>query len=468
MSIKQLQPFNLDQTKNYTFNGVSIANVANLTIPGGTSGQVLSTDGSGHLSWVTQSGGSSGGTPGGANTQIQFNDAGAFGGSAGLTFDKTSNAMTVAGNAVVGNDLYVGAGANATGLSNPTIIAKDSGATYIQIGVVNSSNSGSADFCAYGDNGNDTQGWADMGFTGSNFSDANYTITGKNDGYVFANAVTGTGLGGNLVFATGSGGTTKDIVFATGGFLAANEKIRFQHSLGTFNVKTTTAATSTTTGAIVTAGGLGVAGNIYGNVFYGNGAGLTNIPVGNISGLGNVALLNKDGNASNILYGNGVFAAAPAGGSGGGATLSAVAAATTYYVGLSANTSGSWSDARVDTTNLYYSSGTQTLFATNYNTSSDANVKTNVHTIENALDIVNLLRGVGFDWLETGLKSYGVIAQELEKHIPELVTTINGKKTVNYNAIIGFLIEAIKTQSNSMKTLEDRIAALENKDGIST
>ena len=54
----------------------------------GTAGQVLSTNGSGVTTWVTQSGG--GGTPGGANGQVQFNNAGAFGGSAGFTFDGTS------------------------------------------------------------------------------------------------------------------------------------------------------------------------------------------------------------------------------------------------------------------------------------------------------------------------------------------------------------------------------------------
>lgn len=54
----------------------------------GTSGQVLQTDGNGNLSWVAQSGG--GGTPGGANTQVQYNNGGAFGGSAGFTFDGTS------------------------------------------------------------------------------------------------------------------------------------------------------------------------------------------------------------------------------------------------------------------------------------------------------------------------------------------------------------------------------------------
>lgn len=53
----------------------------------GTAGQVLQTDGAGNLSWITNS---AGGIPGGANTQVQYNNGGVFGGSVGFTFDGTS------------------------------------------------------------------------------------------------------------------------------------------------------------------------------------------------------------------------------------------------------------------------------------------------------------------------------------------------------------------------------------------
>ena len=75
-------------------------NIGNLHIPGGTNGYVLQTDGTGNLSWTAQTGGGGNGTPGGANTQIQFNDAGTFGGQADFTFNKTSNVMTVPGNII--------------------------------------------------------------------------------------------------------------------------------------------------------------------------------------------------------------------------------------------------------------------------------------------------------------------------------------------------------------------------------
>jgi hypothetical protein len=66
---------------------------------------------------------------------------------------------------------------------------------------------------------------------------------------------------------------------------------------------------------------------------------------------------------------------------------------------------------------------------------------------------VNSLRGVSFDWKENGKSSYGVIAQELEEVLPELVN--NGEvKSVNYNGIIGVLIEAVKELKNEIEELK--------------
>jgi hypothetical protein len=135
---------------------------------------------------------------------------------------KTAGGLGVAKSASIGNDLFVGPGAALTAFTNPTIIAKDTGSDYIQAALVNASDTGSSDWVAYGDNGTDNGGWVDMGFTSSAYNDANFTVTGPNDGYVFAQAQSASGLGGNLVLATGSQGTTNDIIFATGGFLTEN------------------------------------------------------------------------------------------------------------------------------------------------------------------------------------------------------------------------------------------------------
>ena len=84
--------------------------IANLHIDGGLNGYVLATDGSGTLAWTVQSGGGGGGSPGGANTQIQFNNAGTFGGTANLVYNNMTNTVTMAGS-MTANTMTVGSGA---------------------------------------------------------------------------------------------------------------------------------------------------------------------------------------------------------------------------------------------------------------------------------------------------------------------------------------------------------------------
>lgn len=92
--------------------------------------------------------------------------------------------------------------------------------------------------------------------------------------------------------------------------------------------------------------------------------------------------------------------------------------------------------------------------ATDFDSLSDINYKENINTVNNALLKVDQLRGVKFDWKESGLPSYGVIAQELEEVLPELVHG-NDPKTVNYNGIIGVLIEAIKELKAEVEELKN-------------
>ena len=76
----------------------NLGSVANVRITGGTNGYVLQTDGTGNLSWTAQTGSGGSGSPGGANTQVQFNDAGVFGGNSSFTFNKTTGLLNVTGN----------------------------------------------------------------------------------------------------------------------------------------------------------------------------------------------------------------------------------------------------------------------------------------------------------------------------------------------------------------------------------
>lgn len=87
----------LVSTGNVEFVGGSnifLGTSSNLHITGGTNGYFLQTDGTGNLTWAAAGNITGNGTPGGANTQVQFNDGGNFGGAAGFTFDKSTNVFT--------------------------------------------------------------------------------------------------------------------------------------------------------------------------------------------------------------------------------------------------------------------------------------------------------------------------------------------------------------------------------------
>ena len=90
---------------------------------------------------------------------------------------------------------------------------------------------------------------------------------------------------------------------------------------------------------------------------------------------------------------------------------------------------------------------------------SDAKLKTDIHTINNALGIVGQLRGVSYKWLKDGKPSIGVIAQEVEEVIPEVVHTTDyeGKevKSVDYGKMVGVLINAINELKAEVEELKN-------------
>ena len=120
---------------------------------------------------------------------------------------------------------------------------------------------------------------------------------------------------------------------------------------------------------------------------------------------------------------------------------------------IARDASGDFTAGSIDCSNL---TASFTVTAADFNSTSDLDLKTNVNTIENPIDIVNSLRGVSFDWKTNGKKSYGVIAQELEQILPDLVTT-QQNKSVNYNGLVGVLIQAVKELSAEVEELKKKI-----------
>ena len=125
----------------------------------------------------------------------------------------------------------------------------------------------------------------------------------------------------------------------------------------------------------------------------------------------------------------------------------------TRYILFDDATSGTISAINVSSSKLTFNPSSGTLSATIFTSTSDERVKTNIRPITNALDITEQLSGVRFNWKENQKPSIGVIAQEVEKVLPELVTQ-GEVKSVNYNGIIGVLIEAIKEQQVRIEELE--------------
>jgi hypothetical protein len=105
-------------------------------------------------------------------------------------------------------------------------------------------------------------------------------------------------------------------------------------------------------------------------------------------------------------------------------------------------------------TSYRFNPSTAELSATNFNSTSDINKKHNINTIENALEIVNNLRGVRFNWNHNDQAAVGVIAQEIEQHLPEVVVDSDDSKSVQYGPLVGVLIEAIKEQQKQIDELK--------------
>ena len=98
--------------------------------------------------------------------------------------------------------------------------------------------------------------------------------------------------------------------------------------------------------------------------------------------------------------------------------------------------------------------------ATDFDATSDIRLKTNIKPIDDPIAKVIQIEGVSFNWKKDNQPALGVIADQVEKILPELVHG-GDPKTVNYNGLIGLLIEVVKDQQKQINTLSERISKLE-------
>jgi hypothetical protein len=144
--------------------------------------------------------------------------------------------------------------------------------------------------------------------------------------------------------------------------------------------------------------------------------------------------------------------------SGGGAGTSMVIKDASGYVGLGTSNPGTRLDVAGD------------VQCVNLHETSDARLKTDVQEIAGVLARLDGVRGVTYRWNEeagtlgadVGEEAVGVIAQELEREFPQLVSTSEGGyKSVEYGGLTAVLLEAVKELKAENEVLKQRIDALE-------
>ena len=152
--------------------------------------------------------------------------------------------------------------------------------------------------------------------------------------------------------------------------------------------------------------------------------------------------------------------------SGSANSLAANGAGIEIDRGSDSNITLTWnhSDSRLQTNDDFYVGGT--LSATGdivAYASSDERLKNNISPIKNPIEKINQISGNSFNWNENKQdiykgKDYGVIAQEIESVLPELVVEReDGYKAVKYDKLVSLLIEGIKELSSEVNQLKQQI-----------
>jgi hypothetical protein len=327
--------------------------------------------------------------------------------------------------------------------------------------------------------------WTSASFDGSGNVTGTATIqansvalgTDTTGNYVAAGAVSGTGLSGS---SSSEGGTFTVTSNATNANTAS--AIVARDASGNFAAGTITAAL---TGNASTATTLQTARTIGGVSF--NGAANINLPGVNTTGnqntsgssascTGNAAtatVLQTARTIGGVSFNGSANINLPGVNTGGNqntsgtsaistaATVTTSSAASAFkvpFANTTASTTGNYGLLQDSTATFTYNPSTNVVEAGTFNTTSDISLKENICTFENAMDVVAGLRGVRFTWKKNGIKTVGLIAQEVEKVLPELIGTNadTGLKSVSYANMVAVLIEAVKELKAEIEELKKR------------
>ena len=117
-------------------------------------------------------------------------------------------------------------------------------------------------------------------------------------------------------------------------------------------------------------------------------------------------------------------------------------------------------DSSTNITGIADITASGTVQAGNFDSTSDVRLKTNIQPIDDPIAKVIQIEGVSFNWKKDNRPALGVIADQVQEILPELVHG-DDPKTVNYNGLVGLLIEVVKDQQKQIDSLNDRISKLE-------
>jgi hypothetical protein len=295
---------------------------------------------------------------------------------------------------------------NATALNTAsTIVARD-GSGDFAAGTVTAALSGNSTTATALATGRTIGMTGDVVWTSASF-DGSGNVTGT--ATIQANSVAlGTDTTGNYVesvangsYLTGGGAASEGAVLTLGvdaTNLNTASKVVARDASGNFAAGTITAAL---TGNASTATTLQTARTIGGVSF--NGAANINLPGVNTGG-------NQDTSGTSAISTAATVT-----------TSSAASAFKVPFANTTASTTGNYGLLQDSTATFTYNPSTNVVEAGTFNTTSDISLKENICTFENAMDVVAGLRGVRFTWKKNGIKTVGLIAQEVEKVLPELV-----------------------------------------------
>lgn len=118
----------------------------------------------------------------------------------------------------------------------------------------------------------------------------------------------------------------------------------------------------------------------------------------------------------------------------------------------------SWGSSSRKSKSSWSRSSSRSRFKSSGRRYSDVRLKENIVALKNPVDTVSAIRGVYYNYSGETSRTVGVIAQDVEKVLPEIVVkNSDGFRTVDYELIVPVLIEAIKAQQVQIKELQKRL-----------